>query len=92
MDYQNIRDMHDSLTNENQIMVFELVSGSNVPCNNQDTITLKGGDILIESDEHLTTKCISLDSIAYVMVMDMEFMNKKLTETKEELFKKLFKD
>lgn len=92
MDYENIEKMHNSLTNENQIMVFELVSGSNVPCNNQDRITLQGGDILIESDEHLTIKCLDLDSICSIMVMDMELMSTKLTETREELLKRLFKD
>lgn len=91
MDYENIERMHNSLTNENQIMVFELVSGTNVPCNNQDKISHKGGDILIESDEHLTTKCLDLDSICSIMVMDMDLMNEKLTET-NELLKKLFKD
>ena len=92
MDYENIERMHNTLTNENQIMVFELVSGTNVPCNNQDRITHQGGDILIESDEHLTTKCLDLDSICSIMVMDMDLMSEKLTETRNELLKKLFKD
>ena len=91
MDYENIERIHGLLTNENQIMIFGLVNGKDIPCNNQDKISHKGGDILIESDEHLTTKCLDLDSICSIMVMDMDLMNEKLTET-NELLKKLFKD
>ena len=88
MDYSNVKRLHETLK-DGQLAILNLNNGEKIALDDRDTLTIKGNDLMVSSDEEI--KFINLDHISMMGVLDF----KKLQENfnlEEDLFKKIFGD
>lgn len=88
MDYSNVKGLHETLK-DGQLAILNLNNGEKIALDDRDTLTIKGNDLMVSSDEEI--KFINLDHISMMGVLDFGKMQEKFN-LEEDLFKKIFGD
>ena len=89
MDFSNVKRLHDTLK-DGQLAILNLNNGEKIALDDRDTLTIKGNDLMVSSDEEI--KFINLDHISMMGVLDFEKLQENFNLAKEDLFKKIFGD
>lgn len=88
MDFSNVKRLHDTLK-DGQLAILNLNNGEKIALDDRDTLTIKGNDLMVSSDEEI--KFINLDHISMMGVLDFGKLQKNFNP-EEDLFKKIFGD
>lgn len=88
MDFSNVKRLHDTLK-DGQLAILNLNNGEKIALDDRDTLTIKGNDLMVSSDEEI--KFINLDHISMMGVLDFGKLQKNFN-LEEDLFKKIFGD
>lgn len=88
MDYSNVKRLHETLK-DGQLAILNLNNGEKIALDDRDTLTIKGNDLMVSSDEEI--KFINLDHISMMGVLDFEKLQENFN-LEEDLFKKIFGD
>ena len=88
MDYSNVKRLHETLK-DGQLAILNLNNGEKIALDDRDTLTIKGNDLMVSSDEEI--KFINLDHISMMGVLDFGKLQKNFN-LEEDLFKKIFGD
>ena len=89
MDFSNVKRLHDTLK-DGQLAILILNNGERIALDDRDTLTIKGNDLMVSSDEEI--KFINLDHISMMGVLDFGKLQGNFNLAKEDLFKKIFGD
>lgn len=88
MDYSNVKGLHETLK-DGQLAILNLNNGEKIALDDRDTLTIKGNDLMVSSDEEI--KFINLDHISMMGVLDFGKLQENFN-LEEDLFKKIFGD
>lgn len=90
MEFENLITMHNSLE-EHQIVVLKMANGEDIPFDTNDELTIKGNDVLFQSEEH-SMKIVNLDHICSAHILDFKKMSEDMSELKKAMLSKLFEE